>query len=307
MAFLKKTRSITGKTYTKPSIKPSNTRKIIRRFHLLINKKNLIYKKLNEVLFEKEANDDSYEELMKQYGVQPATEVPSEDELLQILNLNSPYELLTVLNKIQYEIEAKGGLQKYQIASLYGQESNRGSDSSKWLFETLPELKSLSLKALEIGSLSTKNVISKYCEVTRIDLNSNDPKILKQDFMERAIPTTDKDKFSLISCSLVLNFVPNAISRGEMLKRFSKFILPNGYIFIVLPLSCVSNSRYCDKEHFTKIMNSLGYKSIAYHEASKLVYMVFQQTRQVDLSYIHYKKVKLHDGSKMNNFCVVVE
>ncbi|KAH3679613.1 hypothetical protein WICMUC_000845 [Wickerhamomyces mucosus] len=303
--ILKKTRSITGKTFTKPSIKPQNTRKIIRRFHLLINKKNLIYQKLSNQL-NNEINDQNIESFNKT-GKESTN--PTVEELLNVSNENSLPSLFKLLRKIDYEIVETGGLQKYQIASLHGQESKRGSDSSKWLFDNLPELKSIKdLSALEIGSLSTKNVISKFAQTTRIDLNSNEPGILKQDFMERPTPKESKDRFNIVSCSLVLNFVPNARDRGKMMQRFQEFLKKDdkcAILFIVLPLSCITNSRYCDKDLFTNIVTTLGFEIIKYHEAKKLVYVALKWTGKIKKR--KFPKVELHDGPSMNNFCIIIE
>jgi 25S rRNA (adenine2142-N1)-methyltransferase len=297
MAFLKRAKSITGKTYTKPSIKPQHTRKIIRRYHLLTMKRDAIYHKLSTLHRQQidENNIGEYNNLPKE------KDVPGETELLQINNMCVD-ELYKVLNKIEYEMHENGGLQKYQIASIHGQESKRGSDSSKWLFDTMPELKTTKPKTLEIGCLSTKNVISRYCDCIRIDLNSNEPGILKQDFMERLIPK--KPEFGLVSCSLVLNFVPTPQKRGEMIQRFGKFLEPNGHLFIVLPLSCINNSRYCDKQLFTQIMESQGFSMEHYHETKKLVYMCFQLTRTATRD--KFSKKKIHDGKTMNNFCIIL-
>lgn len=305
--FLRKSKSITGKSFTKPSIKPSNTRKIIRRYHLLMNKKDIIYQRLSEIYGQKitDSNIGNFIKKRPQRDV-----IPTEQELLSVSNETSAPKLYTILQKINYEIIEKGGLSKYQIASIHGQESKRGSDSSKWLFETMPELKEMkqSLKVLEIGSLSTKNVISKYSKsITRIDLNSNEPAILKQDFMERPIPTDEDEKFNLISCSLVLNFVPNAKARGEMMERFEKFLTKQSdmsLVFIVLPLSCITNSRYCDKAHFEKISTSIGYELVKYSEAKKLVYMVLKWTGKTNLQ--SFPKKKIRDGPTMNNFSIII-
>lgn len=306
--FLKKSKSITGKKFTKPSIKPSNTRKIIRRFHLLLNKKDVIYRKLSEI-HGQEVNDDNIEEFSK--SVNDEVSIPTEEELINVSNETTVSNLVKILKKINFEIVEKGGLEKYQVASIYGQESKRGSDSSKWLFETMPELKSRKddLRVLEIGSLSTQNIISRYAKtITRIDLNSNEPGILKQDFMERPLPKGNDEKFNLISCSLVLNFVPTAKGRGQMMQRFEKFLDKSQeapLIFIVLPLSCFSNSRYCDKAHFEKISNSLGYKMTKYSEAKKLVYLVLQWIGKKDGN--SFPKKKIRDGPAMNNFSIVIE
>lgn len=224
--------------------------------------------------------------------------IPTEEELLNLQNMDGD-ELLSLLGKISYEINENGGLQKYQTASMHGQETQRGSDSSKWLFDTVPELKTLKPRALEIGCLSTKNVISRYCEVMRIDLNSNEPAIIKQDFMD-----LKPEKFGLVSCSLVLNFVPTPQKRGEMIQRFRHFLNPDGYLFIVLPLSCLTNSRYCDMDLFVNIMQTQGFKERERHEAKKLVYLCFKLVGQpVKTSF---PKRKIHDGKTMNNFCITL-
>lgn len=301
MAFLKRSKSITGKTYSKPSIKPQNTRRIIRRYHLLITKKDAAYQRLS-TLMGTAIDDSNVSQWNKSVEVK---ECPQEDELLGVSRLDKE-SLFRLLRKIDYEIHEKGGLQKYQIASIHGQENKRGSDSSKWLFDAVPHLKTCEyrLKALEIGCLSTKNVISRYCETTRIDLNSNEPGILKQDFMERPIPA--QGEFDIISCSLVLNFVSTPRKRGEMIQRFVPFLKPNGYLFVVLPLSCITNSRYCDKQLFQEILQSQGFNMTNYHEAKKVVYMCFQLTGEGANKEAKYSKRKIHDGKAMNNFCITL-
>jgi 25S rRNA (adenine2142-N1)-methyltransferase len=68
---------------------------------------------------------------------------------------------------------------------------------------------------LEIGALTPDNYAScaKWIENEPIDLHSQHPSIKEQDFFERPI-ISDK-LLDLISCSLVLNFVPDPRQRGE--------------------------------------------------------------------------------------------
>lgn len=305
-SLLKRSRSITGKTFTKPSIKPQYTRKIIRRFHLLLNRKTTIYRKLSE-FYKQDVNDQN----IASFNTNLNGRVPTDGELLSVSNETSIPQLFQLLSNIDFEINENGGLQRYQIASLLGQESKRGSDSSKWLFDNLPELKTTKgLTALEIGCLSTRNVISRYFHTTRIDLNSNEPGISKQDFMERPTPVDDTERFSIISCSLVLNFVPDPKGRGEMLKRLPEFLKISdstdpSILFIVLPLSCLTNSRYCDKERFLEILASIGFGLVKYHEAKKVVYTAFKWVGNATNK--KFPKVKIHDGPGMNNFCIVIE
>ena len=233
---------------------------------------------------------------------------------------------------IAQAIEKNGGIKMYQAASKQGQAKDRGGDSSKLLVDWLQQSKVLDPKArdrrragdaelrcLEVGALSTKNEISKYASVidmTRIDLNSQGPGIEKQDFMERPLPTCDDERFDIISLSLVLNYVPDAVGRGEMLKRITKFlrkgvawtetadsVLP--VLFFVLPLPCVDNSRYLDEDLFLGIMGDLGFTMRFSKNTSKLCYYLFTLTNEPKATTAEKRKIR--DGPGMNNFCIVVE
>ena len=233
---------------------------------------------------------------------------------------------------IAQAIEKNGGIKTYQAASKQGQAKDRGGDSSKVLVEWLQESHVLdpkargrsrtaepALRCLEVGALSTTNEISKYASViymTRIDLNSQGPGIEKQDFMERPLPTTDDERFDIISLSLVLNYVPDAVGRGEMLKRIPEFLRkgctksdePNSALpalFFVLPLPCVDNSRYLDEELLLQIMRNLGFTMRYSKKTSKLCYYLF--TFSLEQTIRTAGKRKIRDGPDMNNFCVVVE
>ncbi|KAI4913321.1 hypothetical protein J4E85_010774 [Alternaria conjuncta] len=234
--------------------------------------------------------------------------------------------------EIARAIEKNGGIKMYQAASKQGQAKDRGGDSSKLLVDWLQQSKVLDPKArdrrragdaelrcLEVGALSTKNEISKYASVidmTRIDLNSQGPGIEKQDFMERTLPTCDDERFDIISLSLVLNYVPDAVGRGEMLKRITKFlrkgvawteaahsVLPA--LFFVLPLPCVDNSRYLDEDLFLGIMGDLGFTMRFSKNTSKLCYYLFTLTNEPKARTAEKRKIR--DGPGMNNFCIVVE
>ncbi|KAI4686384.1 uncharacterized protein J4E84_005662 [Alternaria hordeiaustralica] len=234
--------------------------------------------------------------------------------------------------EIARAIEKNGGIKMYQAASKQGQAKDRGGDSSKLLVDWLQQSKVLDPKArdrrsagnaelrcLEVGALSAKNEISKYASVinmTRIDLNSQGPGIEKQDFMERPLPTCDDERFDIISLSLVLNYVPDAVGRGEMLKRITKFlrkgvawtetadsVLP--VLFFVLPLPCVDNSRYLDEDLFLGIMGDLGFTMKFSKNSSKLCYYLFTLTNEPKATTAEKRKIR--DGPGMNNFCIVVE
>jgi 25S rRNA (adenine2142-N1)-methyltransferase len=237
---------------------------------------------------------------------------------------------------IAKEIEANGGLEKYQLASQTGQLDERGGDTSKILKSWLEEAGELpaqsepsaanstrNISVLEIGCLSPYNAISKCkgIDVIRIDLHSTDPAILEQDFMKRPLPCSDKERFDLISLSLVLNYVAEPSSRGDMLLRTTRFLRsmpilqpterPNqqGYypiLFFTLPLPCVTNSRYMTEQHLENIMMSLGYELKFSKSTAKIYYSLwhFDQSRAQKKEF---KKIEMAPGKGKNNFSIVIK
>lgn len=244
-------------------------------------------------------------------------------------------------------IESNGGLELYQVASIKGQSAERGGDSSRVLVQWLKEngtitgeqsassdsieldtkvtgghkkkVKGHLLKVLEVGALSPSNAISGLpsLSITRIDLHSQHPLIETQDFMERPIPDNDEEKFDIISLSLVLNYVPDAVGRGEMLKRicrFLRFARQSGdteenstipALFLVLPAPCVTNSRYLTEERLTRIMENLGFVLMHKKLSAKLVYYLWRY--QSGGTQKPVPKENLRAGGSRNNFCVVLE
>lgn len=232
-----------------------------------------------------------------------------------------------LVREIDKKIASLGGLESYQLASKKGQSKERGGDSSKILIDWLkPVLNELSrdksqLRLLEVGALSTKNACSAVAsiDVTRIDLNSQEPGILQQDFMKRPLPATEVDKFHVISLSLVLNYVPDSTARGEMLRRTTAFLssmLPMSSqssnelvpcLFLVLPAACVLNSRYFTETRLQDIMSSLGYTMTRRKLTNKLIYQLWTFESSSSSKSRDFKKEMLNPGSTRNNFTVVLE
>jgi len=232
--------------------------------------------------------------------------------------------------RLEAEIEKQGGIEKYQSASLLGQGKDRGGDSSRvlmdWLKPMESALKSRSgdskLKLLEVGALSVSNACSKsgLFQIQRIDLNSQAEGIMQQDFMERPLPKLSDDKFEIISLSLVLNYVPDPVARGAMLKRTLQFLCaPVGEgeeelskifpaLFLVLPAPCVANSRYMDESRLEAIMNSLGYVKEHYKISNKLVYYLWRRAKVVGKEgKKEFKKTELRAGGTRNNFAIIMK
>jgi 25S rRNA (adenine2142-N1)-methyltransferase len=235
--------------------------------------------------------------------------------------------------ELEAQIEKLGGIKAYQQASIQGQSIDRGGDSSvvlmKWLEPTSDALSKNEpkLRLLEVGALSTSNVCSRsgHFDVQRIDLNSQGDGILQQDYMERSLPKSGAEKFDIISLSLVLNYVPDATGRGEMLKRTCQFLDTRHRIdrdsaiqavfpalFLVLPAPCVTNARYMDESRLGEIMNSLGYVLLQRKQTLKLVYYLWQlqgvpnEAKAKTKTKAKFLKKEVNPGPTRNNFSIVL-
>ncbi|KAG6042186.1 hypothetical protein E4U41_003932 [Claviceps citrina] len=224
---------------------------------------------------------------------------------------------------IAKEISSLGGLERYQQASLQGQSIDRGGDTSKVLLEWLPlaSIRSLAQKPrmLEVGALSTRNACSAsgLFEMVHIDLNSQEAGIQEQDFMQRPLPELASDKFDIISLSLVLNFVPDAERRGHMLLRTVSFLRQQNHgqpmadpvfpsLFLVLPRSCLDNSRYFTDSRLESLMEALGYSLHCRKTTSKLAYSLWVRNVATDLTKLHFPKMEIHPGRSRNNFSITL-
>ncbi|OHE91032.1 nucleolus protein [Colletotrichum orchidophilum] len=238
------------------------------------------------------------------------------------------------------EISALGGLAEYQRASLQGQRVDRGGDSSRVLLDWLRSARFQPLKSkgsrgegkdeggahrrlrmLEVGALSTDNACSKsgFFEMTLIDLNSQRAGILQQDFMERPLPMDDSDRFDIISLSLVVNYVPDHSLRGEMLLRTLSFLRQPGddlpdttraifpSLFLVLPRSCVSNSRYFSQNRLAEIMMALGYVQLEAKVTNKLVYSFWKRASAPSNPLPPFVKKEINSGLNRNNFTITLK
>ncbi|CAN6661528.1 25S rRNA (adenine(2142)-N(1))-methyltransferase [Trichomonascus vanleenenianus] len=233
-------------------------------------------------------------------------------EALESQNKTTP-EQKKELEAINVELHRNGGLEKYQLASIAGQDPRRGGDSSKVLISWLKEDgTSKGLSMLEVGCLSVENACSKsgfFNKIERIDLNSQHVEIKQQDFMQR--PVTDDDKYDMISLSLVVNYVPEVRQRGEMLRRTLQFLNPpqgEGHIpavFLVLPTPCVSNSRYFTEKRLDDIMQSLGFRQLHQKTTPRITYWYYQLCNCP--SKKAFRKELLHDGKARNNFSIILE
>jgi 25S rRNA (adenine2142-N1)-methyltransferase len=192
---------------------------------------------------------------------------------------------------------------------------------------------------LEIGALSPENIAAKrpYISNTPIDLNSQHPDILVQDFLKRPLPKTDAEKFDIVSCSLVLNFVPEPRDRGEyhlwststafltvwypttpgrMLRLIHQQLLPSerSFLFMVLPTACTENSRYMTAEHMRALFRFVGFEEIKRRAkpGGKVIYTLWkwQEAKgdsRASEAQKFKKRMELRSGATRNNFVVLLD
>ncbi|VVT51534.1 uncharacterized protein SAPINGB_P003128 [Magnusiomyces paraingens] len=233
-----------GSLATSPAgmLPSKHTRRIIRTHHTLLKQQAIIQKDIEKEIAQIKRNNQTNGANITKH----ALEVPT-------LTSEKLTELQNSLESINKQIEENGGIEIYQKASISGQDNSRGGDTSKLLIEWLQELgitahkkpkkeqgttedvkNPRKISLLEVGSLSAKNACSTsgiFDYIERIDLNSQDPKYIKQqDFMQRPLPKKsalvdeNTEVFDLISLSLVVNYVSDPQTRGRMLLRSTEFL-----------------------------------------------------------------------------------
>ncbi|KAJ2162267.1 25S rRNA (adenine2142-N1)-methyltransferase [Coemansia sp. RSA 552] len=252
----------------------------------------------------------------------------------QLADLKDIAETEAQIQQIAEEMARMGGLDWYQKASLLGQSKRRGGDTSRWLVPKLRDLglhqrKDGKLRLLDVGALSCLNYAQEraWIDVVPIDLNSQEPGIRQLDFLDIEIgpepPVAgagpdDEDSassskfhtpFDVVCLSLVVNFIGDPAKRGDMLRQGSRILASGGYLFLVLPRSCVDNSRYMDDDRLLAIMQSLGFTQVASHHTAKLAHYLYRLDSAPptgDSDEQCFKKKMLHSAPGRNNFSIVV-
>jgi 25S rRNA (adenine2142-N1)-methyltransferase len=173
---------------------------------------------------------------------------------------------------------------------------------------------------LEIGALTPRNYATcPWIDNYPIDLNSQHTDIVEQDFLQRPLPKDETERFDIISCSLVLNFVSEPQDRGannskctntgRMLSLIHAQLRPNrtSLLFLVLPLPCLSNSRYISISSMQALMAIIGFELVAdrWKEGGKVGYWLWAW-REPGEGDGWRKRVVETDGPKRNNFSILL-
>ncbi|KAJ7470348.1 nucleolus protein [Mycena latifolia] len=219
------------------------------------------------------------------------------------------------LDDVNARIDELGGLGFYQRMSAIGQGHDRGGGTEKiaisWLKETYKKegrYPNPPLNLLEVGALKPDNYepCRSWIKTTPLDLHSRHPSILEQDFLLMN-ETEHREKWDVVSLSLVLNFVSDAKNRGRMLRLAWNFLVPGGHLFLALPLPCVFNSRYLTCERLTALMEALGFFQVKerWKEGGKMIYSFYQKRLTPGFTEPFGKKTVLRQGDR-NNFSILL-
>lgn len=236
-------------------------------------------------------------------------------------------------DEIQAGLDSLGGLAQYQAWSLTGSAKSGQTPTSKWCMEALNTVyqhdRNLpKFRVLDVGAI-TGTAYSKYrwVDATYIDLHPQGDKVQKYSFFDFPVPAKEEEKYNMVALSLVVNFVGDVRKRGEMLRHVHKYLPERedvpGFCFLVLPLSCLTNSRYMNQSHLRAILSSLGFNVLKQSDSAKLSRWLLQrkplaERREAaaaseapgasdDWDGTVFKKRELNPGNDRNNFAIVVD
>ncbi|TKY84913.1 hypothetical protein EX895_005993 [Sporisorium graminicola] len=238
-------------------------------------------------------------------------------------------------DEIQAGLDSLGGLAQYQAWSLTGSAKAGQTPTSKWCMEALNSVYTHDrdqpkFRVLDVGAI-TGTAYAKYrwVDATYIDLHPQGDNVQKYSFFDFPVPTAEEQKFNMVALSLVINFVGDVRKRGEMLRHVHKYLPTNpdvpGFCFLVLPLSCLTNSRYMNQSHLRSILDSLGFSVLKQSDSAKLSRWLLQRKPLAERQEAAakndnaavgagdewdgtvFKKRELNPGNDRNNFAIVVD
>lgn len=98
---------------------------------------------------------------------------------------------------------------------------------------------------------------------------------------------------------------------GHMLLRAHDYLLPHGYLYLVLPLPCLTNSRYLSHARLTSLLTSTGWTVERQHDSAKLTYWLLRRSGErgegEERDGKEWKREVVRKGAQRNNFCVLVQ
>ena len=176
------------------------------------------------------------------------------------------------------ELDSMGGVAAYQAASALNTALN---PVSRWVKKSLLNSSSVRqksttpLRVLEIGAVNTQLLDSAGLAVRAIDLHTVEPRIEQCDFF--TLPHGGEvdaaggcpKPYDAIVCSMVLNCVPHARKRFDMLVGIRSMLKSGGKAFITLPRSCIDHSYTLCEASFCDALAAVGLRRLNGMEGGK--------------------------------------
>ncbi|XP_078618952.1 uncharacterized protein LOC144886285 [Branchiostoma floridae x Branchiostoma japonicum] len=201
-----------------------------------------------------------------------------------------------------------GGLDAYQAASKRGACCHGNTTTSNWVikqlkkFKVKPASEVKRLRLLDVGALDNHYHRHGWLDCTAIDLNPQTDRVTKADFFDYQVE--EGCEYDVVVLSLVINFVGDPKKRGDMLRHCCQVTKENGHLFVVLPLPCLSNSRYLTHQLFSDMLDCLGFQKLGCHDSKRLSFLMFQRTGKRRSK--SFPKQVVRTGPSHNNFSIVL-
>uniref|UniRef100_A0A7S2WJ27 Uncharacterized protein n=1 Tax=Mucochytrium quahogii TaxID=96639 RepID=A0A7S2WJ27_9STRA len=198
--------------------------------------------------------------------------------------------------ELEEKLKGIGGRERYQEASMLLTSLNKSS--SKWLFQNItkldlrPKRGEPKLKTLEVGAINTQIVSCPWLDCTAIDLKSRHPQVKEMDFFD--LPCPIEKEYDVICNAMVLNCVPEPVSRGDMLLRSLRMLRVGGLFLLVIPRRCVDA---VTKHRLEAVLTKLGLEITNTNDSPKVSFFAGVKKVNCWCPLVNGEKLKLGTSS----------
>ena len=274
-----------------PLVRPLKSRKLARtittQFHVLTHARSSLPPSATAALKE---IDDKLEELGGRKSYQEASQ----------LNTSVFSTSKWVVGRLGAMGILEGKVLEKGEGSLTASNTSSNTTSTAASTKKPKKLKRRPISVLEVGCINTQLQDASRkpgvrMSVRSIDLRSTSSQVEVADF--NALPIEEEEeRYDAIVCSMVINCVPTAVSRGEMLTRLRRFTRVGGVVFLMLPLMCVNRSKYLDKPGFTGMLEDLKFEVREVKETPKILFYTLIKKEGDVFIKPQWRKVKERKG-----------
>lgn len=205
--------------------------------------------------------------------------------------------------ELETELEALGGREAYQAASVLTTQRHR---TSKYVFSRLTahgfgprQVGREPLPLLEVGAVNLDlSSVPRWLATRAIDLRSTHPRIEQRDFFT----LRPRGNYAVVVLSMVLNCVEDPSQRGAMLLGCRAHLQPHGLFFLMLPLRCLTHSPYMTEEHLTRVLAAAGFELMELKRSTKVVFLLSRAvTTLADHRQLGPPALRIVEGDNLTN------